>query len=86
MREGLVDKRKLIMQDENVIEVGLVTGDNFSIRRGSYLEHDDKNMVGTGGIVTFMNKDTNALILTYVHHISHVAYFIPSGYEEDYDG
>lgn len=83
MSETLGEKRREVIQDYNVIEVGLTTGESFRIQRGSYHEHDSKD-VGTGGVVSFMLQESNKLGLTYVQNIGYVVYFVPSGYAEEY--
>jgi hypothetical protein len=88
-RASLSEQRRVVLDEQNVMEVGLVTGDIFKVVLGTYAEMDDPAAVGPGGQVSFMVNDhtvvggMHRLILTYAHHIQYLKYFVPTDYTEE---
>lgn len=88
-KSSLSEQRRELLSEQNVMEVGLVTGGIFKVMIGTYAEMDDPKAVGPGGQVSFMVRESTAvgemrrLILTYTHHIQYLKYFVPTDYTEE---
>lgn len=78
----LVEERRTLFRNENVVAVLLTVGDKYwiGVVPGSFTDDPDPTIKGTGGQVSFLTRDrvpnhlSPRLILTYTHFIAAVKY------------